>query len=569
MDPRPWLAHYDAGVPQSLAPYPDATLLDLVAETTRQRPAQTALVFKGARTSFAELSRLSDAFAQALVELGVKKGDRVALLLPNCPQFLVAELGAWKAGAIVTPLNPIYTEAELKGPLVTTGAETIVTLTPFYGRVKSVQRETGLKRVIATNIKEHLPWHLRLLFTLFKEKKEGHRIELRDGDLSFADLLARHAGARPAVQAAPGDTALILMSGGTTGTPKGVFTSHRNLLATGLQASCWIRAVVDEWNDAFLLPLPLFHAAGGVLCLATVLVGHLPLILIPNPRDVSDLVATIAKLRPAFFGGVPTLFNALLNHPEVRSGRADFSSVKLCFCGAAPLMAETKKRFEELTGGRIIEVYSLTEATVAMIGNPVRGANKLGSVGMPAPDIEIRIAEPEAPDTPLATGAVGEILLRAPQVMDGYWNNPEETALALQRHGGELWLHTGDLGYLDADGYLFLVDRMKDLMKPSGMQVWPREVEEVLAAHPAVAEVGVAGVPDPARGEAVKAWVVLRPGATAAAEELRAWCKERLAPYKVPSQVEFRQELPKSLVGKILRRVLAQEERARLAAAAS
>jgi long-chain acyl-CoA synthetase len=310
-----------------------------------------------------------------------------------------------------------------------------------------------------------------------------------------------------------------------------------------------------------MLPLPLFHVYANVGVQGMALMGRNPLALVPNPRDIDDVLATIRKVRPAFFTGVPTLFTALLNHPDVREGRADFSSIRVCFSGASALMAETRRRFEELTGGRIIEGYSLTEGMMACVVNPVRGTVKTGSVGMPLPDVDVLIVDADDPARVLETDAVGELLIRAPQLMDGYWNNQRETAIALRaRPQGGTWLHTGDLGYLDSDGYLFLVDRKKDLIKTSGYQVWPREIEEVLAAHPDVLEVGVAGVPDPARGEVVKAWVVLRPGTGSTADDLRAWCKTRLAPYKVPARVEFRNELPKSMVGKVLRRMLTASE---------
>ncbi len=561
---RPWLSSYDDGVPATLAPYPEATLLDFVAQTARERPDHPAVIFKGARLSYGRLARFSDAFATALVAQGVTPGDRVALLLPNCPQFLIAELGAWKARATVVPLNPLYNEDELAGPLVETGAETIVTLTPFYERVKRVQPRTALKRVIATNIKEHLSPRLRLLFTVFREKKEGHRARLRDGDRMLPELLAAHAGSpSPAEPARPDDIALILMSGGTTGTPKGVTAPHRGVVATGLQLHAWLQPSVTD-GDIIMCPLPLFHAAAGLLGLGATVIGRHPAVLVPNPRDIDDLLATIRRERPAFFGGVPTLFSAILNHPKARKGGVDFSSIKLCVCGAAPLMAETQRRFEALTGGRIIECYSLTEALTALVANPAKGRIKEGSTGVPLPDVEIRIVDPDTGARPLPPGEVGEILIRAPQIMPGYWKRPEDSTAVLRDHGDGAgpWLHTGDLGYQDEDGSLFVVDRLKDLMKPGGLQVWPREVEEAVATHPAVAEVGVAAVPDAEKGEVVKAWVVLRPGASASVEEIRAYCKTKLAPFKVPGQVEFRSELPKSMVGKVLRRVLVADHRA-------
>jgi long-chain acyl-CoA synthetase len=553
-----WLEHYDQGMPVTLGTYPERTLLDDLADAVAQRPQAPAALFKGRTVSHGELDRLSDAFAAALAGLGVAKGDRVALLLPNCPQFLLCELGAWKAGAVVHPLNPIYTEQELQVALGRTGAETVVVLTPFYGRVKAVQPRTALTRVVATNVKEYLPVPLRVLFTLAKERKDGHRVRLQEGDLWLGGLLDRHRDApRPDVPVAPEDPAVILMSGGTTGTPKGVVGLHRHYTITGRQLTTWLQAGTAPWDDVIMAALPLFHSFANIGIQSVALRNHNAIALVPNPRDLDDLLDTIAKTRPTAFSGVPTLFNALLHHPRVRAGKVDLSSVKVCFSGAAPLLAETKRRFEELTGGRIVEGYSLTEAMLACAVNPVEGPNKIGSVGMPLPDVEMRIVDPAGARLP--AGEVGEVLIRAPQLMAGYWDDPEETAATVRTSDGQRWLHTGDLGYLDDDGYLFIVDRMKDLIKTHGYQVWPREIEEVLASHPAVAEVGVAGVPDEAKGEVAKAWVVLRPGRQAAAEELRAFCRERLAPYKVPATVEFRAELPKSMVGKVLRRALTAE----------
>ncbi len=565
MESKPWLSRYDKGVPETLLPYPGRTLLDYVTDGARQKPDHAALLFKGARITYAGLEGLSDAFGAALQGLGVRKGDRLALLLPNCPQFVIAELGAWKTGAIVSPLNPIYTGRELETALVNSGAEIIITLTPFYEKVKATQNRTTLKRVIATNIKEYLPPILRILFTLFREKKEGHCIKLQSRDLWFEEILKANIGAsRPELSVAPDDPAVILMTGGTTGIPKGAVGLHRSYVAAGLQLHAWTKPVLADWNDTIMLPLPLFHVYGNVGVQSVAFIGHNPLSLIPNPREIKDVLRTIRKVRPAFFTSVPTLFIGLLNHPDVKAGKVDFRSIKLCFSGAAPLMAETKRRFEELTGGQIAEGYSLTEAMMATIVNPVLGTKKIGSIGMPVPDVEIHIVDSESGEKTMAIGKVGEILIRAPQTMAGYWQNPAETALVLRTHGeGKPWLHTGDLGYVDEDGYLFIVDRKKDLIKTSGYQVWPREIEEVISSHPAIAEVGVAGVPDPVKGEVAKAWLVLRPGLSVTKEEIRQYCKERLAPYKVPAHVEFRKDLPKSMIGKVLRRTLAEEEKSK------
>jgi long-chain acyl-CoA synthetase len=304
----------------------------------------------------------------------------------------------------------------------------------------------------------------------------------------------------------------------------------------------------------------MFHVYGNVGVQALTFLSGCAMALVPNPRDLSDLVATVRRVKPTFFNGVPTLYIALLNHPDVQSGKVDFKSIRICFSGASPLLADTKTRFEALTGARIVEGYSLTEAMMALCVNPAKGANKLGSVGMPLPDVSVRIFDDDEGTHEVAPGATGEIAISAPQLMAGYWDRPEETANVLRSHTIDgvtaEWLHTGDLGYLDADGYLFIVDRKKDLIKTSGYQVWPREIEEVIAAHAAVAEVGVAGIPDRTKGEAVKAWVVLRAGQTVSEADLRAYCREKLAPYKVPAKVEFRADLPKTMVGKVLRRLL-------------
>jgi len=558
---KPWLAHYDSDVSPSLAPYPEKTLIDYLDRLASEHPSKVALLFKGAAMTYRELDSLSTAFAAALAALGVSKGDRIAVLLPNCPQFLVAEFGGWKAGGVIVALNPTYSERELEQAMVSTGTETVVVLTPFYGRVKAIQKNTPVRRIIATSIKEYLPAALRLLFTLFKEKKEGHRISLEKDDVWLQDLLTAHRGAsRPAVAVGPDDRAVVLSSGGTTGTPKGAIGLHRHYVAAGLQLYEWTKSAKQPWTDVIMLPLPLFHVYANVGVQPLALVGPNPLSLVPNPRDIGDLLKTIKQVRPAFFNGIPTLYSALLNHPDVRAGKVDLSSIKLCFSGAAALMAETKRQFEQQTGATIIEGYSLTEGMMACCVNPVRGTKKLGSIGLPLPDIEVRIVDSQEASKILPPNEVGEMLLRAPQHMSEYWNNPAETAMTLQVHGeGGLWVHTGDLAYMDEDGYIFLVDRKKDLIKTSGYQVWPREIEEVIATHPAVHEVAVAGVPHPTKGEVAKAWVVLKPAAQASEEDVRAFCRERLAPYKVPASVEFRTDLPKSMVGKVLRRMLTAE----------
>ncbi len=389
----PWLAHYDEGVPATLAPYPDSDAGGL----PRRCGARSAA------PGGAALQRHDDHLPRAgaperHVRCGFPVSRRAAtaivsrLLLPNCPQFLIAQFGAWKIGAIVAPLNPLYTEQELEGPLRENGIETIVTLTRFYGRVKRVQPRTPLARVIATNIKEYFPPLLRLLFTLAREKHEGDRVKLEPGDHDMARLLSEHRG-QPVERAkvTSDDHAVLLMSGGTTGTAKGVLGKHGAYVMAGLQEAAWLRSVLHPDTDVILLPLPLFHVYGHVGVQALALVNRNPLAIVPNPRDIADLIRTIRRVKPAFFNGVPTLYIALLNRPEVQQGKVDFKSIKICLSGSAPLMAETKTRFESLTGARIVEGYSLTEAMMAACINPVKGPNKPGSVGMPLPDVQVRI----------------------------------------------------------------------------------------------------------------------------------------------------------------------------------
>ena len=558
MENKKWLRHYDEGVPHSLQPYPQKTLVDFVSESARERPGHPALLFKGAMITYGELERLSDRFASALVHLGVKKGDRVALLLPNTPQLVLGMLGTWKAGGVAVPMNPLYTERELEFAFQECGAETALVMTRFYEKAKTVQPQTRVRNVIATNIKEYLPPALRVLFTLLKEKKEGDHVILRTGDLYLQDLLKRHAAdRRPAVTVQPDDPAIMLFSGGTTGIPKAAIGSHHALLISGMQFHAWFTGMLEDWKDVIMCNMPLFHVYGLAAVLTTGIVSHAPLALIPNPRDLDDMLATIEKEKPAFLPGVPTLFNALLNHPKVKSGKANLRCLKLSISGAAPLLMEIKQRYEQATGGRIIEGFGMTETMMGAIATPVHGLYKPGAVGIPLPDIELRVVDADTGQEELAPGQVGEFIIRAPQLMKGYWEKPTETANTI-RDG---WLYTGDLGYMDEDGYMFIVDRKKDVIKPSGFQVWPREVEEVIATHPAVAEVGVAGVPDAYQGEAVKAWVVLRSGQTVTCDELREYCRQNLIAYKVPKYIQFRDSLPKSTVGKILRRELVAAEK--------
>ena len=426
---KPWFAHYDPDVARSVAPYPDKTLLDYLSDLSGSHGAKPVVLFKGASLSYAALESQSDTLAAALAGLGVRPGDRVAIVLPNCPQFLIAQFAIWKAGGIVVALSPLYSERELEKALASTGAVWAIALTPFYQRLKAIQAHTQLRGVIATSIKEYLPPLLRLAFTLLKEKKDGHRIEVADGDFRFQALMHKYrASPRPAVDVRPDDRAVILSSGGTTGTPKGVVGLHRHYVAAGCQLYEWTKSALNRWTDTIMLPLPLFHVYANVGVQALAFVAPAPLSLVPNPRDLNDLLKTIRQVKPAFFNGIPTLYTAILNHPDVRAGKVDLKSIKLCFCGASALMAETKRQFEEATGARIVEGYSLTEGMMACCVNPVRGKNKIGSIGLPLPDVEVRIVDADTGERELPANEVGELILRAPQHLQEYWNDPAETA---------------------------------------------------------------------------------------------------------------------------------------------
>lgn len=555
--------HYDQGVATTLLPYPNRTLLDYLFENAARWPSRPALFFKGATVTYSQLEKSSTRLSAGLASLGVRPGDRVAIILPNCPQFIVAEIAAWKAGAIACPINPTYTDRELEAALNATGAETAVVLNRFYDKLKAVQPQTAVKRVIATGIKDFLPVVKRIGYTLLKEKSDGERVAIAKGDSRMGWLEAKNALSRPPnIRAKPDDPSVILMSGGTTGSPKGVVGSHRGMVIAGLQLREWLKPAMEEWVDTIMLPLPLFHTYANTGVQSLSLINHNPISLTPNPRELRDVLTEINEVRPAFICAVPTLLNGLLNHSMTREGKVSWKSIKLCFSGAAALMSETKTRFEELTGGVIVEGYSLTEAQMAVVANPVRGVKKMGSVGMPLPDVDVTIVDADEPSRTLSQGETGEIVIRAPQIMLRYWNRPEETSEMMRiSESGERTLLTGDLGYIDEDGYLFIVDRKKDMIKTSGYQVWPREIEEVISCHPAVHEVGVAGLPDKMRGEKAKAWIVLNPGGSLTEGEIKRWCRDRLASYKVPAEYEFVPELPKTQVGKILRRELRESEK--------
>ncbi len=562
MNDRPWLAHYDKGVPHTIE-YPQAPLFHFLGEAARKYPDRACTIFKGAVISYKEMEALTDHMAAALVELGVKKGDRVGIFMPNVPQFVIAYFGILKAGGVVVAVNPTYPPDEVITPVNDANIEIMFTLTRFYGILKAVRERSKLKRIIVSNIKEALPSFTSLLFTLVKEKKEGHRIDaLDERDVWMKDLLKQYEKSpRPKVDVSPDDTALFQYSGGTTGIPKGAVAMHRNVVANTLQIKRWMPNLV-EGEEVVLMAIPLFHVYGMVAGMNFAMANGASMVMIPNARDLKDVLENISKYKPTIFPGVPLLYNGINNHPDVKAGKYDLSSIKACISGSAPLMRETKEQFEKLTGGKVFEGYGLSEAPTATHCNPLLGVNKTGSIGMPLPDVDVKIISLDDGETELQQGEIGEIAIQGPQVMKGYHNMPTETANSLrQLKDGETWLFTGDIARMDEDGYFYIVDRKKELIKPGGFQVWPREVEEAIASHPKVLEVGVGGIPDPNRGETVKAWIVVKPGETLTVEELKAYCKEHLAPYKVPTHYEFRTELPKTTVGKILRRELVRQHK--------
>jgi long-chain acyl-CoA synthetase len=562
MNNRPWLAHYDKGVPQTIE-YPQKPLFHFLEDAASKYPDRACTIFKGAVISYREMNALTDHMAAALVELGVKKGDRVGIFMPNTPQFVIAYYGILKAGAAVVAVNPTYPVDEIIMPVNDANIEVMFTLSRFYDKVKAARERSKLKKIIVTNIKETLPPVLRLLFTLAKEKKEGDRVAaLADGDMWMKDLLARHANsARPDVEVSPDDTALFQYSGGTTGIPKGAVAMHRNVVANTLQIKSWMPSLIPG-QEVVLMGIPLFHVYGMVAGMNFAMANGASMVMVPNARDLKDVLDNISKYKATIFPGVPLLYNGINNHPDVKAGKYDLSSIKACISGSAALMRETKEQFEKLTGGKVFEGYGLSEAPTATHCNPLNGENKTGSIGMPLPDVEVKIISLDDGETELAQGEIGEIVVHGPQVMKGYHNMPTETANSLrQLKDGKTWLFTGDIARMDEDGYFYIVDRKKELIKPGGFQVWPREVEEAIMSHPKVLEVGVGGIPDPKRGETVKAWIVVKPGETLTEAELKAFCKEHLAPYKVPTHYEFRTELPKTTVGKILRRELVRQHK--------
>jgi long-chain acyl-CoA synthetase len=556
-DDRPWFRHYEDGVPPRVA-VPETTLPELLDRAAARAPGRVAFrLFLDPRLpvpslTWGEVRERSRRFATALFQLGVRKGDRVAIMLPSSPEFVIAFYGALGIGAVPVNTNPMYVAREMREQLEDSGSETLVLLNRFFPRLREIHAATRVRRAIVVDLTESLPWLGRTLARLAQSRRGERPRVPADTDVSFFhDLLREYPPTPPGASLGPGDVALLQYTGGTTGTPKGAMLTHRNLVANAMQARAWFPRLREE-EEVFLGAVPLFHAY-GLLGHTLAMVGCAETVLLPRPKPDVVLEA-LHRFRPTIFPGVPTLYAGIVDHPRV--GDYDLRTGTQCLSGAAPLPPTLAERFEALTGGRLVEGYGLTETSPLTHGNTIGGGRRVGSIGVPVPGTDARIVEISTRD-PLPPGREGELEVRGPQVMLGYWNRPAETADMIQ----DGWLRTGDICRMDGDGWFYVVDRLKEMIDASGFKVVPREVEEVLLMHPAVREAVVAGVPDAYRGETVKAFVVLREGQEASTEEIASFCRLHLAAFKIPRQVEFRRELPKSLVGKYLRRVLVEEAR--------
>ncbi len=568
MEERIWHKQYDEGVPRSID-IPDVALDTFLSDTAKKHPNSTAIIFYNNKMTYAQLNRQVNQFASALQESGFKKGDRISLYLPNCPQYTIAYYGALRAGGILVPSNALYMPREIAHQVQDSGATYMVVLSLLYNRLKQVRGGLNLEKVIATNIKEYFPPLLKLLFTLAKENKadqngERHRVDISaDADtVWFQDFLKRGRGTPTPVDVSGDDTAVLMYTGGTTGVPKGAQLTHRNLVANTLQSANWVSDYTPGKNVA-MSALPLTHSYGMTACQNWPIYRGFAQVIIPNPRDLNDVLKNLSKHKVEFFPGVPTLYTAINNHPDVKAGKYDLSAIKVCLSGAAGLPPEVQKEFMRLTGGKLVEAYGLSETSPAASINPVNKGGKIGTIGVPIPNTDFKIVDIDTGEQIMPQGERGELCISGPQVMKGYWNKPTETANALRAdETGQVWLYTGDIAVMDKDGFFKIVDRKKDMIIAGGFNIYPNEVEYILYTHPSILEAAVVGVPHKSRGEVAKAFVVLKEGESLTEEELRAWCKKEMRAYMVPKFVEFRDELPKTMVGKILRRKLLEEEKA-------
>jgi len=576
MESRIWHQHYDKTVPVSLD-YPQQPTDYFLRESAEKYPNNTALIFGGMapllgeqhyKISYRELDALVDRFAAGLQKLGLQKGDRVAIYMPNCPQFVIAYFGTLRAGGIAVPSNPLYVAREIEHQLNDAGAQFAVALSLLYPNIKKIRANTSLKHVIVTNIKEYFPGLLKTLFTVAKEKKAGHRVDISaDVDTSWLHDFLAAAPAQPhPVEIKPEDTAVLMYTGGTTGVPKGAQLTHSNVVSNAHQTSAWLLGKnMGESPEVNLTALPLTHSYAMTVSMnLSLFFGH-AMVLIPNPRDFDHLLNAINIHRPTIFPGVPSLYNAINHHPDVQAGKYDIKSIKICLSGAAPLPAEVQGTFQKITGGTLVEGYGLSETSPVSHANPIGSGGRIGTIGLPLPDTDIKLVDPLTEEDEVGPNQPGVLCVHGPQVMKGYWGMPTETANTLRQHDdGKVWLHTGDIAEVTEDGYFRIVDRKKEMiLAAGGFNVYPRDIEERLYEHPKVLEAAAIGVPVGSPDQRTKAFVVLKPNETTTEEEMIEWCREGLAKYKVPKFIEFRPELPKSMVGKVLRRQLMEEEEAK------
>jgi long-chain acyl-CoA synthetase len=531
-----WFNAWPADVPKSIK-YPTVTLQEILQRTAEKYPDKVAIAYSEREITYAQLDLLSNMFANALASLGVEKSDQVALFLPNIPQFVIAYFGVLKAGAVVTAISPLHREREVEYQLNDSGAEIIIALDSLYSIVEKVREKTKLKKVIVTGLDEY-------------GSENSNPVDIPN-TLSFKQLTEKATQNPPEVQFDPTeDLAALQYTGGTTGTAKGAMLTHTNLVSNALAFAAWIKGA--ETKETFLTALPLFHIYGMTTSMTVPISLAAKMVLLPK-FDPAKALETIQKHKVTVFCGVPTMYAILLANPEL--GRYDLTSIRVCISGASPLPPQVQKKFMQITGGFLAEGYGLTEASPVTHCTPVDKSMKtvkVGSIGLPLPDTEARIVDLDTGEKTLAQGETGELAVKGPQVMKGYWQKPDETALVL-RDG---WLLTGDIARMDQDGYFYITDRKKDLIKYKDYSVYPREIEDVLYEHPAVKLCAVVGKADSAVGEVPKAYIVLKDGAVVSAKEIAAFVNDKVAPYKAIREVEFRKELPISGAGKVLRREL-------------
>jgi long-chain acyl-CoA synthetase len=572
---KPWIKAYDDYVPETCAPYPDWIAPDLLTKAAEAAPDTTALIMpvelplfgrKSREVSYRELKAHTHALAAALQDLNLEKGSRIALLMPNSPQFVISWFAVLGAGHVCVGINPAYPGERLAEMLRDCDAKAIITLSLFYPTIQKIRDKTSLEHVIVTNIKEFFHPLAKFLFTIAKEKQEGHRVEIAAGDIVFTDLLDKYKGQSPSVTVSPDDIAIFQYTGGTTGPSKAAVSTHRAIVSNAIQQNAWLNGTDDpEPGYVTLGALPFFHVFGMITVVLVGIFARSTIVLVPNARDIADVLGNINQYKPDSFPGVPALYNAINAHPDVTSGKVDMSSIQHCISGSAPLPRPTKEEFEKLSGGKLVEGYGMSEMPTATHTNPLNGKNITGSIGVPLPDTICRIVSTEDPTEVLPVGEIGELALTGPQMMLQYHGRPTETKNSVMEADGYRWFLTGDIGYMDEEGYFYIVDRKKDMALIGGFNVYPNQVDQRLNAHPAVAEVAVGVIPHPEKAgqEALKAWVVTNPGMSVTPEELMEFAAEKLARYEIPSRYEFIDAIPRSTVGKILRRELIRMEKER------